>query len=141
MYIRESDIMDAIFREVRAYVQANTNAASTYKNEIASLTAKAKQLDGKINQLMETNKGRYEDYVMGIADIDDLQQCRDERKAFQAELQDINSGIEALNRKNQQNQLFCDVLVEKQQIGQLVTSYLQNVTVFASGRVNVHLMN
>lgn len=69
----------------------NNAAASTYKNEIALLTAKGKQLDGEINQLMETNKSRYEDFVIGIADKDDLQQCRDEREALQAELQDINA--------------------------------------------------
>lgn len=140
MYIRESDIMDAIFREVRACVQANTNAASTYKNEIASLTAKAKQLDSKINQLMETNKGRYEDFVMGIADKDDLQQCRNEREALQAELQNINSRIAVLDRKNQQYQLFCEALNNKERIGQLAADHLQNVTVFTGGRVDIQFL-
>lgn len=141
MYIREPDIMDAILREVKAFVQVNNTAASTYKNEMASLTIKAKQLDREINQLMETNKGRYEDFVMGIADKDDLQQCRDKREAFQAELQDTNSRIEALDRKNQQYQLFCDALNDAQKTGQLVTNYLQNVTVSTSGQVKVQLMS
>lgn len=141
MYVRESDIKDAILREVRAYVQANTTAASTYKNEMAGLTAQAKQLDGKINQIMETNKNRYEDFVMGIADKKDLQQCSNEREALQAELQDVNNRLEVLERKNQQYQLFCDVLNDKEGIGQLDADYLQNVTVSAGGRTTVELMH
>jgi len=100
-----------------------------------------KQLDGEINKLMEMNKNRYEDFVMGIADKEDLQQCRDEREALQAELQDINSRIAVLDRKRQHYQLFCDALADKQKIGQLVTSYLQNVTVFSSGQVDIQLMS
>lgn len=141
MYIREPDIMDAILREVRAYVQANSTAASTYKSEMALLKAKAEQLAGEINQLMETNKGRYEDFVMGIADKDDLQQCRDEREALQAELQDIKNRIDALDLKNQQYRLFCNVLSDKERIGQLTAEHLQSVTVFTGGRTDVQLMS
>lgn len=104
------------------------------------MTAKAKQLDGEINQLMETNKGRYEDFVMGIADKDDLQRGRDERETLQTEIQDINSCIEALEPKNQQYQLFCGALNDKEMVGPLVSEYLQNVTVLSRGQVDVQLI-
>ncbi|MDL2225825.1 recombinase family protein [Eubacteriales bacterium OttesenSCG-928-M02] len=137
MYIRESDIMDAIRREVRTYVQVNTALASTYKNEMATLTAKAKQLDFKINQLMEMNRSRYEDYIMGIAKKDEMQQCRGEYEPLQAELQDTNTCIEILDHKNQQYQLFCDARDDKDRIRQLAADYLQYVTVFFDGRIEV----
>lgn len=35
MYIRELDIMNAILREVRIFVQIDTTSVSTYKNEVA----------------------------------------------------------------------------------------------------------
>ena len=106
---------------------------------MAALIVEAKQLDSKINQLMEANKRRYEDFVIGIADKDGLQQCRDEREVLQAALRDINSRIETVEQKNQQYLLFCDVLNDKERIGQLVSEYLQNITISAGGRINVEL--
>ncbi len=105
------------------------------------MTAKAKQLDGEIYQLMESNKRKYEDYVMGIADKDDLQQCRDEREVLQAELQEIHTRIETLERKNQQHRLFCDVLTNNERTGQLTAEYLQSVTVFTGGRTDIQFIS
>ncbi|WP_455654995.1 recombinase family protein [Phascolarctobacterium sp.] len=140
MYIHEADIMDAILREVKSYVQANTNADLTHKNEMTSLVIQAGQLDGKINQIIETKRSRYEDFVMGIADKDDLQQYREEHEVLQAKLQEIRSRIGALNQKYHQYQLFCDVLNNKQKIGLLVADYLQHIMVYTDGRKDVQLI-
>lgn len=86
MYVRESDIMDTILREVRAFVQTNANSASTYKNEIAALTDEAKQLDDEINRLMEMNQDRYEDFVMGIANKNDCSNIVRNTRCFRRNL-------------------------------------------------------
>ena len=129
--------MDAIFRGVRVFIQTNAAFASTYKNEIASLSLKAKQFDGEINMLMETNKNRYEDFVIGVADKEDLQKCRNAREVMQVELENISSQIEMLNQKNEQCLLFHEALNDKQKIGQLITGYLQNTTIFSSGQIDI----
>jgi len=137
MYVREADIMDAILREVNNYIHANEVASLTYIERKAAIAANAKQLEHRINEQLEMSRSRYEDFVMGIADKDDLAHGRKEREALQAELQDINNQIETLNQKYKQCLLFRDALNDKQKIDQLVADYLLNVSVFAGGRVDV----
>lgn len=59
---------------------------------------------------------------------------------LQAELEDINSQIEMLNQKNNQYQLFCYVLNDKERNGLLVSNYLQYVTVFTGGQIDTQLI-
>jgi len=56
MYIRKSDILDAIFREVRALAQTNAAFASTYKNEMASLSLKANVNNGQSEPTARRNR-------------------------------------------------------------------------------------
>lgn len=124
MYIRESDIMDAIFREVKSYIHDNEAAFLTYVDRKAVLEANEKQLARQINEQREVSRSRYENFITSIADKDDYTLERNKHEALHAELQDINNQIKWLSEKHEQYLLFCNAFNDKGKIGPLVADYI-----------------
>ncbi|MHB8062340.1 MAG: recombinase family protein [Ruminiclostridium sp.] len=137
MYIREADIMNAILHEAKSYIHDNEVDSLTYVDQKAVLEANAKQLEQQINEQREVSRSRYENFIMGIADKDDLVHDRNKRETLHAELQDVNNQIKGMNEKHEQYLLFCNALNDKGKVGQLIADYILNVSVLANGQINV----
>lgn len=139
MYIRESDIMDAIRAEVGRYVEVNRGIALAYESRKVELENKAAGLNLEHNVHLEKSRKRYEDFIMGIADEDDFKQRRGELETVQSKLQEIEAQITSQNREHEQYQLFCNVFQDKQEIGRFVNAYLKSVTVYGDRNLDVQL--
>ncbi|WP_020074378.1 recombinase family protein [Faecalispora sporosphaeroides] len=137
MYIRESDIMDAIFREVKSYIHDNEAAFITYVDRKSVLEVNEKQLARQINEQREVSRSRYENFIRGIVDKEDYTFERNKRETLHTELQNINNQIKWQNEKYEQYLLFCNALNDKEKIGQLVADCILNVSVLANGQINV----
>jgi site-specific DNA recombinase len=72
MYIRKADIINVILHEAKSYVQDNEADSLTNVDPKAILEVNARQLAQQINEQREVSRSRYENFVMSIADKDDL---------------------------------------------------------------------
>lgn len=137
MYIQEYEIIDAILSEAKRFVKANEAAVLKYKCEKTELETKATKLNIEIQECMGRSRARYEDFIKGIADQEDLKKVREETKMLRTKLHEAEDQIETLNEEQMRYQTFYDVVYDRQEIKTLAEKYLKNVIVYENKHVEV----
>jgi len=138
MYIRESNIMDAIRTEIGRYIKANETISVTHEDRRVELDAKTAGLNIKHKAHMEKIRGRYEDFIRGIADADDLKQSRKVGEALESELLEVEAQVILLNEEQEKYHSFCDALQDNLRLDELIRTHLEKVTVNGDKIVEVY---
>jgi len=137
MYIRDAEIKEAILREAKSFLRKNETYAREYKASMAKLSNRASHTDDEVNHLTKMCHDKYADFVMGATTQDDLQQCHNNRDRLQDEKQQIVEQIESLEALYKKYHLLYNAVNEDAKLDELVSTYLQSVTVNATSKIDV----
>jgi hypothetical protein len=137
MYVRESDIMDAVYTEISNYIATNEHITHSYLNQKAALENKIATIVDKLHNSEDDLRKRYEDFVSGAAGLTKMETNQEIDAALKKGLTDYEAQFESLEQLNEQHLLFRDVLDGKREIGEAISIYLKNVVVYTGKTVKV----
>jgi len=137
MYIREAEIKESVLREATAFLRKNEACAREYKADMANLMNKSSCIDNELKVITKKCHDKYADFVMGTTTQDGLQQCHNNRDRLQEEKQQLVEQVESLEQLYKKYHLFYNAVNDDAKLEELVSTYLQSVTVNANSKIDV----